>query len=136
MAGFARAVAAALRRFLQLSSNGELPIVKPDIRLSRAMEDKEGVMEEGEGTLCRWDETVESVERRPVDNLIWMIYQHFFTCIESINHDSTHVTESNLKDWPSVPGSPFLTHGSMILSSDTGSLHQKIHPQGQEDDQI
>jgi len=53
MAGFARAVAAALRRFLQLSSNGELPIVKPEIRLSRATEDKEGEMEEGEGTLCR-----------------------------------------------------------------------------------
>jgi len=30
IAGLARAVAAALRRFLQLSSKGELPIVKPD----------------------------------------------------------------------------------------------------------
>ena len=29
MAGLANAVAAALRLFLQLSSNGELPIVKP-----------------------------------------------------------------------------------------------------------
>jgi len=65
-----------------------------------------------------------------------MIYQHFFTCIESIDHDGTHVTKSNLKDWPSVPGSPFLAHGGMILPSDIEILHQKIRPQGQEDDQI
>jgi hypothetical protein len=32
IAGFASAVAAALRRFLQLSSKGELPIVNPEIQ--------------------------------------------------------------------------------------------------------
>ena len=34
IAGFESAVAAALRRFLQLSSKGELPIVNPQIQYS------------------------------------------------------------------------------------------------------
>jgi hypothetical protein len=58
---------------------------------------------------------VEGVKGRSINDLIRVIDEHFSTCFECIDDDGSHVSETNLEDWPFIFGSPVLTDRRMIL---------------------